>query len=105
MDTSDPVTTDEDGVAMIPIEQGDAPIDTREFTFNGYKEYAASAQTADGKLMIMDLSVAGFGGFFPGSSAHSEVMVDRTVVGMGARPWDLSCSAGLRCSTAFVVSP
>jgi hypothetical protein len=77
--TLGPVTTSTNGTAVIPKNNNvrDSPAD---YDIN---QYAASAQTADGQLIIVDLrptSVA----FTQGSSLQGEVILDRTVVGIGA---------------------
>ena len=81
IETLNPVVTDEDGLAIISVGQGQP----EESPNQEYKEYAASAQTADGKLMVVDMRTAESTGTSPVSSPEWELIVDRTVVGLGAR--------------------
>lgn len=83
MSTADPVTTDADGIALIPLDLDDMNTSDNDYSYGGYQEYVASAKTPDGKLMIVDLRGA-FVSSAPGTSLLGEVFVDRTVVGVGA---------------------
>lgn len=81
MTVSGPITTDADGAAVISVEDSSGD-DDDDYSSFAWSQYAASLQTADGKLMIVDLRAATVGSG-PGSSLHGEVFVDRTVVGVG----------------------
>jgi hypothetical protein len=75
-----PVMTGADGIAEIPLNVGS---DMSDDDYEQIPQYAATAQTADGQLMVVDLRPAiVFTG--SGTALHSEVFLDRTVVGLGA---------------------
>jgi hypothetical protein len=74
-----PVMTGADGTAKIPLNEGS---DMSNDDYEPVPQYAATAQTADGQLMVVDLRPATV---FTGQAAalHSEVFLDRAVVGLG----------------------
>jgi hypothetical protein len=65
-----PATTATNGTVVIP-------------KINKVEDYVASAQTADGQLMIVDLRPANVA-FSQTRSVQGEMLLDRTVVGIGS---------------------
>jgi hypothetical protein len=84
--SSEPVLTDKDGKAVIAVSPPDSG-GYDSYGDGGYFSevvgYIATAETADGRLMLVDLGSASVYGGPPGGNLLSEVFVDRTVVGPG----------------------
>jgi hypothetical protein len=88
----EPVVTGADGTAVIPLNVEDTDTST-DYSHWQVTEYLAAAQTPDGQLMVVDLrQTALYAG--PATVLQSEVVLDRTVVGLGAplRFWEVLCS-------------